>query len=52
MLRLARSGFHKKCDGTCYAELVFLDLMRFVGHVGHFGAFGEPNVDALFYMLL
>jgi hypothetical protein len=46
-----RVGFHRKCTGTHYAELVFLHLVGSVGHVVHFGASGPRNVDALFFML-
>jgi hypothetical protein len=33
-------GFHKKCDGTPYAELVFLHLVVSAGHVVHSSASG------------
>jgi hypothetical protein len=32
--------FDKKCAKTRYAELVFFNLMEFVGHVVHSGASG------------
>jgi hypothetical protein len=41
----------QKSTGTRYAELVFLDPMGFMGHVGHFGASEAQNVNALFFML-
>jgi hypothetical protein len=44
-------GFHKKCVGTPYAELVFLDPVGSTGHVVHSGASEARNVDALFFML-
>jgi hypothetical protein len=44
-------GFDKNCAGTCYAELVFLDLEGSVGHVVHSDAFGVQDVDTLFFML-
>jgi hypothetical protein len=37
MLGWDRYGFHKKCAGIHYAELVFLHLMGYVGHVVLFG---------------
>jgi hypothetical protein len=39
-----------KRDGTCYTELVFLDLVKSMGHVVHSGASGTQNVDALFFI--
>jgi hypothetical protein len=33
-------GFQKRLDGTPYAELGFLHLMGFVGHVVHCGVSG------------
>jgi hypothetical protein len=44
-------GFHKKCAGTHYAELVFLHLVGSVGHIVYFGASGVQNIDTLFFML-
>jgi hypothetical protein len=51
MLRLAWCGCYKKRIGTCYAELVFLHLMRYSGHVVCSGTSGARNLDALFFML-
>jgi hypothetical protein len=33
MLGSAQCGFHKKRAGTRYAELVFLHLVRYAGHI-------------------
>jgi hypothetical protein len=38
-------------DGTCYIELVFLQLVRSVGHVVHSGVCGASIINALFFML-
>jgi hypothetical protein len=43
--------FSKKRTGTRYAELVFLFLVGFVGHVEHSSASRAQNIDALFFML-
>jgi hypothetical protein len=43
--------YDKKRAETCYAKLVFLYPMRYVGHVVHSGASDARNVDALFLML-
>jgi hypothetical protein len=51
MLGWAQRGFHKKCVGTHYAEIVFLQQVGSVGHVGHYGVSGARNIDALFLML-
>jgi hypothetical protein len=42
---------NKKHTGTHYAELVFLHMVGYVGHVVHSGASAECNDDALFFML-
>jgi hypothetical protein len=31
-------GFHKKCVGTSYVELVFLHPVAYAGHIVHFSA--------------
>jgi hypothetical protein len=51
MLGWDRYGFDKKRAETRYRDLVFLHPVRSAGHVVHFGATGELNVDALFFML-
>jgi hypothetical protein len=43
--------FIKKHTGTRYAELVFLHLVGFAGHLVLFGALGTRIVDTLFFML-
>jgi hypothetical protein len=40
MLGWARCGSEKKCNWTRYTELVFLHLMRSMGHVVHFWVSG------------
>jgi hypothetical protein len=50
VLRTA-NRYDKKRGGTRYAELVFLHLVGAAGHVVHSGAYGAPNVYALFFML-
>jgi hypothetical protein len=40
MLGTARCGFHKMCDRTRYAKLVFLHPMGSTDHVVHSEAFG------------
>jgi hypothetical protein len=49
--RVGPAGFPKRCTGTRYAELVFLFLVGYEGHVVHYGIFGARNIDALFFML-
>jgi hypothetical protein len=44
-------GSHKKGIGTCYTELMILDLLGFVGQIEHFGVSGARNIDATFFML-
>jgi hypothetical protein len=51
MLGWDRIRFDKKRAWTCYAELVFLQLVRFVCHVVHSSASRAQNVNALFFML-
>jgi hypothetical protein len=51
MLEWAWFGSHKKCVGTCYAELVFLHLMQSMSYVVHLCASRLQNVDVLFFML-
>jgi hypothetical protein len=41
---VGRAGIH-------YAELAFLQPVRFAGHVRHSDASSVQNVDALFFML-
>jgi hypothetical protein len=41
-------SFHKKHTETCYAELVLLHQVGYVGHVVNSCASGPQNIDALF----
>jgi hypothetical protein len=50
-LRWAWCGCHKMRAGTRYAQLVFLNLVRFVGHIVHSGAFRPRMIDALFVIV-
>jgi hypothetical protein len=40
-----------KSIGQQYAELVFLHLMAFAGHIVHSGVCGTQKVEALFFVL-
>jgi hypothetical protein len=51
MLRWGWYGFDKRCIGTHYAKLVFLQQVGSAGHIMHSTASWEQNVDALFFML-
>jgi hypothetical protein len=51
MLGWDRYRFTKKRTGTGYAEHVLFGLVRFVGHIVHFGTSGLRNIEALFFML-
>jgi hypothetical protein len=48
MLGWTRCGFHKKCVGTHYAELMLLNPVGCADHVVHSGASGPRNIDSLF----
>jgi hypothetical protein len=48
---VGRYRFYKMSVGTRYAEHVFLHPVGYAGHVVHFGASGELNGHALFFML-
>jgi hypothetical protein len=48
MLEWDHHRFDKKCNGTCYADLVFLHLVGTAGHVLHSNASEPRNIDALF----
>jgi hypothetical protein len=51
MLMWAWYGYHKKCAGTRYVDLVLFHLVRFVGHVLLICASWTRNVDTLFFTL-
>jgi hypothetical protein len=38
MLRWAHCGFHKKCPGSRYVELMFLHPVGTTDHIAHSGA--------------
>jgi hypothetical protein len=42
---------HRKRAGTRYAELVFLHLVRSIGHVMRSGVSRVSNAEELFFML-
>jgi hypothetical protein len=46
----ARCGSHKKCVEIGYVEIVFLHLMRSVGHIVDSAMFEARNVDTLFFI--
>jgi hypothetical protein len=51
MLEWDRYGFHKKCVGTRYDELVVLHPVGSLGHILHSGVSGAQNIDELVFML-
>jgi hypothetical protein len=51
MVGWTQYNFHKKCPGIRYAELVFLHLVGYAGHVVHSGASEARNVEALFFVV-
>jgi hypothetical protein len=48
MLGWTWCGFHKKRNGTCHTDTVFLHPVGSAGHLVHLGVSGPQNVDALF----
>jgi hypothetical protein len=48
MVRWGKYGIDKKCTRTRYAELVFLYLVGFAGHVVHSGASGRETLTQYF----
>jgi hypothetical protein len=51
MLGGVRCGFHKKCNGTRYAELVFLYPVGSMGHIIHSDASGR-EMSLLYFSCL
>jgi hypothetical protein len=51
MLGWDQYGIDKKCMWTRYAELLFLHLVGYAGHVVDSSASRSRNVDAIFFML-
>jgi hypothetical protein len=49
MLWWDRYGYHKKCAGTCYAELVFLHPVGSMGHVVHSCIWGAKHRCTIFH---
>jgi hypothetical protein len=51
MLGWDQYEFDKKCTGTRFAELVFLNPVGYMVHVVHSNAPKERIIEALFFML-